>query len=1467
MDKNGEAGGTPGEGFTLHTPDGWTYYFDRQTTEPVPALRKANDGNILPRSRFVMLASRVEDPFGNWVAYHYDSSGKLTSITANDGRKIEVNYNSDGKVGSVVANGKTWTYAYSNGLLYTVTLPDGREWKFNLSALAEAALYVDHPLDCTQGPGSAAPSSVSGTINGPYGTTVKFMLGAVRQGHADVPDDCLSDYVGAPGRAEYPIDYYTLALKSKTISGSNMASLTWTYQYSQTPGWYSDSSGATRKSVSVLDPDGGKTTYWFDIRLDWHEGNLDMIDYYLDASDSNYYRRVTNDYSLRDIQAGDSGVTWSNNERSRAIVRQSGQHIAQDGATYSWEVPNPDSDSSWDGYSDPLMRLEYNGSGQELEKAYTYENLRSAWWLGQVASVTIKAPSDVANLVPYVATFLPNGRISSVSKFGRLVGTYDWTDIDPSKSLLTKITDPAGYQTQLSNYYRGRPQKIIFADGGQLTLAVNGDGTIASVTNARGYTTNYTYDPLGRLKQITYPTNDIQSWDPTTFTLATCSYIPAGIQSGSLCRTETTGTDTETTYYDSLLRPVLTRKGSSYVNRQFDSAGHVTFESYPSTDPTASSGTQYFYDLLGRLDKVVRSTEDGDATESIAYGRNQKMVTDAKGNVTTYTYRNLGAPDDKLLMEIDAPESETTTIGRDGLGAMTSAVRSGGGVSETRSYIYDANRDLCMVVNPETGLTVMHYNSRGLMDWQATGVSSSSRDCASVAVSDSQKTFLTYDGKRRVTNIDYPGTTNDIVKTYDAEDNITSLENGSVTWTYGYNGRNLLTSGSLVLDGVTFTLGHTYNSRAQLTGLSYPETETVAFSPDAYGRPTQVGSVVSSVTYHPDDTVASYTYGNGNTMQMVENARDLPAQLAYSGVNYWDYGYDLNGNLTSAIWHGPADVTNDSRSGFSYDGLNRLRTVTGPWGTATFTYDALDNLLSKQYGSRGQTTYTYDADNRLSTISGGLSYTLGYDTRGNIIQRNDDTFTFDAANRMTASDKGGSYIYDGWGRRVKITAPSGEVTYTIYSKVGQLLQEYKPASAKRTDYLYLTGKLVAKVANLASGPKTAGALTVTGDTIDGNYTLSWSAVSGASRTKLVAQQSNGEWTVISDGTAVQKSFSNQLGGDYPYRVAGCIDTDSASAGCGASSPILTVGVAPTIPTLYVPTTTQNSGYTISWTAPVSATSYELDEYKNGTWSIVPNISGTSAHRDQVGGSYQYRVQASNHNGARGFTAPSTVVNVLPPTPATLGTNDSTAVDSRFTLTWGRSAGATSYRLRRRQQNSNGSWSGWSYYGATGSLSRDFAYHELGDGTYQFQVQAYTSGVGYSGWQGTPTVQVEWTPPAPSLSVPGNAGVGDPYTVSWSRPSGVATFHLQERNRSNSGDWSAWTTYTTTATSKTFMKSTGTYEYQVNGCKSFVCSGYSAAGTISVGSGACPTGTTTTNTTATPSTGTKQQITPNALPVC
>lgn len=1451
VDANGEAVDTPGEGFTLHTPDGRTYYFDHLTKEAQPGLMK-DPGNGLLRLRYVMLASRVEDAFGNWVEYHYNSSGGLTSVQASDGRIIRVSY-SGGKVASVTANSQTWTYSYavdSNGHLHLdkVLLPDGRSWNFDVAGLADYQLSIRDPMLC-DGPGSPlSPLKASGTITGPFGTTVEFVLEPTKRPRGGVSHSNCKP-VGDKSITTTPKEYYTFALAKKTIGGPNMESLIWRYDYTSPRGWYSDAPGSSYKSTEVIEPDGDRAVYLFDMRADWREGNLHQVTYY-DALDSSVFRQITYDYDLRSIDAGISKQMWANNARAEAIIRQSGQHTVEDGAQFNWQV------TEWDTYDNPVIRREYNGAGDELKKQYTYENRVSDWWLGQLKSVTILAPADVAELKPYEVTYRADGRIGSVERFGRLVGTYDWNN----QGLLSKITDPLGYYTELTNYYRGRPQNIRFPDGGDLTLAVNPDGTIASLKNTRGFTTSYDYDELGRLEKVTYPTNDIRAWDSSTFTLST---------SGSeIRRTRTTGSLVETTYYDELLRPVLTQHGPSYISRDFDAAGRVVFESYPSTNPEEPNGIRYEYDGLGRLTKVERDTQNGEVVEDISYQNgNQRIVVDANSNKTIYTYRNLAAPDNEMLVKIEAafgqPEAQTTVINRDGLGAMTSATRSGNFpyVSETRQYIYSAARDLCMVVDPETGLTVMHYDSRGLMNWQAIGVSTSSRDCAAVSVPASEKALFEYDGKGRLKTIDYPGTSNDISKTYDAEDNLKTISNGPVTWSYSYNGRNLLESEELTIDGRTFNLDLWYNSRAQLWSLAYPGgTQTVVFQPDGLGQPTRVGSVVTGVSYYASGAVKSYTYANGTTMKATQTVQRLPKRLDYPGINAWAYEYDSNGNLVSVDFQGPDGAPNEDRTNFGYDGLNRLLKVDGPWGASRFTYDALDNLLTKQYGSRTQ-SYSYDANNRLAAITGDLSYTLAYDAQGNITQRNDDTFAFDQANRMTSATSGGSYVYDGWGRRIKTTTPDGEVTYTIYSRAGQLVQEYKPASGNRTDYLYLARKLVAQVANVAVGPSTAGPVTVTGDPLDGDYTLQWSAVSGANRTQLVTLDWAGHWTMLSDGADLQKSISGKIGGDYAYRVAGCV-----SAGCGEPGPVLIVGVAPTKPDIHVPSTVQNGAYTVNWTAPATTTYFILEEYKNGVWRAFPEMMSAALSLPQVGGTYQYRVSAYNRHGTRGHSDYSDIVKVLPPAPDNLTTDDTTAVNSRFTLNWDSSAGATHYRLRHRKQKSDGSWWGWNYYSRITDTYNTFGYHDLSDGTYQFQVQAYTSDVGYGSWEGTPTVKVEWIPPAPTLSAPSYVPSMDLYTVSWSRPSGVTHFYLQRRHMEGRY-WSDWVTYSTTDTSKQFLEYSGTFNVRVKGCKSFVCSSYSAIKMTTVGAGGCYTSSTETQAVKPEDTDQSQASTQAVPPPC
>ena len=125
--KNGMAG----EGFVLHLADGTRYHFDFPVERRAPTLRKGPTGVIaysMPRKRIFMLATRIEDRFGNFVTYQYASNGRLMSVVANDGRRIDVQQTGSGI--SATANGRQWAYAFNNGQLASVVNPDGSSWTY-----------------------------------------------------------------------------------------------------------------------------------------------------------------------------------------------------------------------------------------------------------------------------------------------------------------------------------------------------------------------------------------------------------------------------------------------------------------------------------------------------------------------------------------------------------------------------------------------------------------------------------------------------------------------------------------------------------------------------------------------------------------------------------------------------------------------------------------------------------------------------------------------------------------------------------------------------------------------------------------------------------------------------------------------------------------------------------------------------------------------------------------------------------------------------------------------------------------------------------------------------------------------------------------------------------------------------------------------------------------------------------------
>jgi RHS repeat-associated protein len=138
--------GQPGEGFIVHLPDGVKYHFDFPVERNAATLRKGPKflaGYTMPRKRIFMLATRIEDRFGNYVNLQYTTNGQLTSVVANDDRQISIQSSGSGYIAT--ANGRQWQYVIQNGHLVNVVNPDSSKWTY--SPYGIYAARVDHPDD------------------------------------------------------------------------------------------------------------------------------------------------------------------------------------------------------------------------------------------------------------------------------------------------------------------------------------------------------------------------------------------------------------------------------------------------------------------------------------------------------------------------------------------------------------------------------------------------------------------------------------------------------------------------------------------------------------------------------------------------------------------------------------------------------------------------------------------------------------------------------------------------------------------------------------------------------------------------------------------------------------------------------------------------------------------------------------------------------------------------------------------------------------------------------------------------------------------------------------------------------------------------------------------------------------------------------------------------------------------------
>lgn len=1418
--------------------------------------------------------TRISSSDGRSITLTY-SNGRLASASAN-GRQWSYSYGSSGEnsgklTGVQLPDGSRWSYAHVGTLT-----PPTESWDGNSGPNCNGkppATSAGFTYTITHPSGAIGRFEFGNWRHPRSGVHLSACLQRVSNGQIYY-------------KLAIPNYFDVMTLHRKTLSGPGLSTREWNYEYPRgsgamwgsrsSPGAYPCETCASEKVVTVHQPDGTVKKYRYGYLYAGNEGRL-LGTTTLDASGA--VKRIdSTEYMSEDEVVGQNfhpvyGYGWGSGDPSSGAVRPVVQQTVElDGELYAMTVKKGCGGSAkycFDTFGQPTVVTRVSSLGFSREEQTEYSNDTAQWILGQVSKRT------VAGVAAEETSYDSLARPSVVKAYGKVkhkLTYYPSNGTDATqRGTIASVSDgrdTSSFDTTifLSSWKRGIPQLITHpptvdqASAVTEKATVDDNGWIISITDETGAKTCYAYDAMGRITKVTYPseaasnTCDSSTWLPTTssFVQTASSTTEYGIPGGHWKHTVDTGASRKVTYFDAMWRPLVEEQfdntnSTTAANtrtilvKRYDLAGRPAFTSYPmrtlsSYASTSLKGTSTGYDALGRVTSLVQDSEYGALTTKTAYlaasgsVHAHMRVTDPSGNVTKTWFQAFDQPSQDAPTAIQHPEGAFTDIERDLLGKPKSITRrnAANSIVATRHYVYDAAQQLCKAVEPETGAKIMAYDAANNVIWSASGQDLlSTNSCNTDNVPVAQRVTRSYDARGRVKTLVFPDNLGNSTFVYRADGKVSQrmVDNGGpdlVITNHAYFRRGLPKTDQLKLDGFTWNLGYGYDALGNQSKVMYPDGVEVDYAPNALGQPTRAGSYATGVSYHPNGGMAKFTYGNGIVHTMTQNARQLPERSLDSGGVLDDtYLYDANGNV---------DSITDGRSGnrgnrtMTYDGLNRLRSVTSPMfsGGATYTYDVLDNLVRVKAPGRDH-TYSYDTKWRLQTVantSGGTAvHGLAYDPRGNLQSKDSQAFVFDMGNRLREVTGKEAYVYDGEGRRVRARHPTQGSIYSFYGHDGVLRAQRDERAGKATDYIMLNGSLVARI----STPVMAvTSLTVPAYSNNGSYTASWAAVTNATRYELQEQVGSGSWSKVHDGASLSKAFSGKASGTYGYRVRAC---NGSTCGAWSAVAIVSVTLPPgAAPPLSAPATALNGNYTVSWTSATGATSYTLEESANGgAWMEAYKGGALSkTYSGKVSGSYRYRVKACNTAGCSAYSATRTVQSIRPPTAAPTITVPANNTTGAYTVSWTSVSGADSYTLE--EQVGSGSWSA---YAAIAGASK--AISGKATATYTYRVKACNA-AGCGPASGTKSVAVLLAPASgPAITVPGSNSTGS-YTVSWGAVATATRYEIQESV--DGGSWTAF--YSGTARSKAVSgKTTASYRYRGRACNSTGCGPYGATKTVSV----------------------------------
>ncbi|GLY96489.1 RHS repeat-associated core domain-containing protein [Actinoplanes sp. NBRC 103695] len=700
------------------------------------------------------------------------------------------------------------------------------------------------------------------------------------------------------------------------------------------------------------------------------------------------------------------------------------------------------------------------------------------------------------------------------------ITTYDYDGNGNRTAVTVGDTTPAaeGGDAPRTTAYRydasDRLTLTTFPDGRTESRGYSLDGLQIDTTDRAGTVWHDRYDDQRRLlaRSVEGAGVDPQNPSATAMALEFRSYDPAG---DLATVTDATGRLTRFTYYGDGLPATVVRENhqdddgttrSVVLGRQsYDPAGNVS-----ELVEAGGRATTYTYDPAG----LPRTETVDPAGEK----RVTEYTRDADGNATRTTLTGAAQP--------GRQETRLTEYGPDGQPTHMHAVL-GDGVQITMVTTYDERGLPIAVRDPRGQTTTVGYDATGRMTSAVQPAVDVWRDgvrtpgVRPVTVTARNAFGEPTHEKDPNGNVDVTG--------FDAMGRVQSVTSPAYT---PPGGAPLTATTQIGYDAlgranrVTDPLGRVTTSVFDPYGDLLSETAPPVGDAPSTTRYTysRTGELLSTTTPGGAQTRSTYnTLGHEVTRTLVERVPG-PASFLITRFAHDDAGRvrritTPQGNVTTATYNTAGDqITRTDPTGrtstFTYDIAGRLRTTTDPSGlVAEASYDLLGRPSGVTDSKNGsvlrRSAVEYDAaGNPVATVSGeGRRQTLGYDALGRVVTRtsrtgDDHSITiglgYDAAGNTTryvdGNGRATTYTFNSWGLAESTVEPStaahpdpAQRTFTTgYDAAGQAVREVLPGGVERTREFDAQGRLTVE---RGSGAETATADRRLGYDADGRLTL------------------------------------------------------------------------------------------------------------------------------------------------------------------------------------------------------------------------------------------------------------------------------------------------------------------------------------------------------------------------------------------